>query len=531
MTGHFLEANLDAWTRRYGPPPAWAADRTPDHDAPVPLTKAEVDRWVAAEVPAGTRTLLMIGAGAGELLDALAAHPTTLRAVVVEPQPAVARALLTRRDWSGWLSEGRLGILSGPAYAGAAQVAAVHTDLHEARVVVHPWLAAERPDEVASARRAIAQITFQATANENARKASAGRYVLHTLANAVRIAREGNVAALAALTPGTPAIIVAAGPSLDRNIHDLALVKDRALLIACDTAAWPLLGCGLDPDFVVGADPTRTNAGHLSSLPATRAWLVAEGSLHPSAFAHFADRTFGFRVAAHEPWPWLQSLGVDRGVIGTWGSVATSAFSLAIALGCDPIIFAGADFAFTGGRPYCRGTSFEPLWATWHAGGVTEAEIWTSLIGRWPEMQAADIHGAPARTARHLVSFRDWVVERAAAHPASRVINATGAGLLHGAAIAQGTAGATLGASPIIDRTAVQRAILDAHRRSRGSAAAILGGVTRIAAGLEGATVERWLQFAAPTLTRAAIDAALRSPEYDAWALALSLTCPTEGPS
>jgi hypothetical protein len=327
-----------------------------------------------------------------------------------------------------------------------------------------------------------------------------------------------------------PAIIAAAGPSLDRNIHDLAPVLDRALVMACDTAAAPLLACGVDPDFIVGADPSRANAGHLSSLAPGRVWLVAEGSLHPSAFVHFGGRTFVFHVAQHEPWPWLQSLGLDRGVLGTWGSVATSAFSLALDLGCDPIVFVGADFAFTGGRPYCRGTSFEPTWALWRAGGVTEDEIWASLVNRWPETHEPDLDGTPARTAPHLVSFRDWVVERRALHPDRRVVNGTGAGLLFGDGIDQARTATALWASAPLDRAAVHRTIGEAHQGSRGNTATVLAGISRIAAGMDTDTIDRWVTFAAPSVTPQALDVVLRSPEYEAWALALSLTDQTQGP-
>ena len=75
-------------------------------------------------------------------------------------------------------------------------------------------------------------------------------------------------------------------PSLDRNLGEIVEHRRRALVVAADTALRPLLAAGVQPDLVVGVDPSEANARHLtdlSSCPGT--WLVAEGSLDPVALA------------------------------------------------------------------------------------------------------------------------------------------------------------------------------------------------------------------------------------------------------
>jgi hypothetical protein len=78
--------------------------------------------------------------------------------------------------------------------------------------------------------------------------------------------------------------------------------------------------------------------------------------------------------------------------------------------------------------------------------------------------------------------------------------------------------------------TAVHRTIGEAHQGSRGNTATVLAGISRIAAGMDTDTIDRWVKFAAPSVTPQALDVVLRSPEYEAWALALSLTDQTQGP-
>jgi hypothetical protein len=225
-----------------------------------------------APTPCPAPPLVFIGADASSLAAALESTPDT-RVVVFAPDAAAAQHVRSALAGPGASAADRLSVLVGPDYAGAAQVAAGVAGLSSARVMVDPALEQARPSEVQRARAALSKLTFQSSANDGARRASAGRYLLHTLANAPRLAREADVGGLAGLFEGIPAVIAAAGPSLDRNIRDLVAVKDRVLIIACDTAARPLLSVGIDPHFVVGADSSRANAVHLSALPPSRAWL------------------------------------------------------------------------------------------------------------------------------------------------------------------------------------------------------------------------------------------------------------------
>jgi hypothetical protein len=376
--------------------------------------------------------------------------------------------------------------------------------------------------------RTLERLALQVKAHEGDREVPARRYVLHTLANAPRLAREGDAGALSGLAAGVPAVIAAAGPSLDVNVLDLAPVRDRALLIACDTAAQPLLGHGLDPDLVVAADSTRANARHLSSIGPTRSWLVGEGSLHPSALTHFHRRTFAFKVANHQPWPWLESAGLTRATLETWGSVVTSALSLALLMGCDPIAFIGADFAFTGGRPYCRGTAMESEWSIGVTGGATYDAIWRAAVDRWPAVTAPDIAGRPVRTTAHLTAFRDWIVERLIACPSRRVVNATGAGVLHGPRVQHARLPDLLADAVSIDGDALVARLQNAHRASSGDLGRLLDGMSAVLADPAHDARGHWMSFAGATLTDAAVDAVLRSPDHEAWEIgrALALFAP-----
>lgn len=511
-----LNENLGALAKCYG-----VHLRT---DAPATSLQAwegrgEVDGWVREAVMAGSpAAVILVGAAPGTL-EAIARHGRPI-VIALQPDADAARRLLEEADWQAWIGEGRLAVLAGPDFTGMSAVAralpiAPDTPIHLAPGAEKIW-----PALIDRMREVAFQLRFESSANQGARRALAGRYLVHTLSNAARIAREGDAARLDGVAAGIPAVIAAAGPSLDDDIHDLHRVRDRALLIACDTALRPLVSVGLEPHFVVALDPSLANACHLGGLHVpNRTWLVGEGSLHPSAFAQFERRTFFFRVADHHPWPWLRSAGIDCGQLEVWGSVVTGALDLALRMGCSPIIFAGTDLAFTGGRPYCRGTTLEAQWASWVAGGETCERAFEMLVTAWPEAHERDVHGRDVRTAPHLIAFRDWLLGRARRATPVQVFNGTRGGILHGPGVTVAHASTVLSASAPLDFAAFDRRVRAAHepvdrRADLFTHIAALGAIARPA------PLAAWRAGTSTTLSDRELMAPLAGPEFSAWALA-----------
>ena len=264
------------------------------------------------------------------------------------------------------------------------------------------------------------------------------RYLLNTLANVRSLAAEGDVASLAGAFAGVPAIVVGAGPSLDHALYDLRNAQDNAIIMCVDTALRPLLRAGIEPHFVVAVDSGEATARHLWDLPpCDETFLVTEASMTPVALEHFRRRTFFFSVSDHQPWPWLAANGQSRGRLRASGSVLTSTFDLALRLGCDPVVFVGSDLAFTANQPYARGVVYEEDWRRLGDWGVPLELHWRNVMARWPHVEEPDINGAPTRTAAHLVTFRNWLVEQIAREKGRTIINATGGGILHGPHVSQ----------------------------------------------------------------------------------------------
>lgn len=483
------------------------------HSARAPF--AEAERWLAPARGRPGGVLVIIGLGLGYALDVLDTLDPAARVIALEPEPGLTAGLLRRRDISERLRLGRLLFAVAPDYAGLrAAWRWLDKPGDEPPLLVHPVLARERAAEVAAARKAWDEVRFGARANALAREANAGRYLCQTLANLPVIVREGDAAQLNSQFEDLPAVIVGAGPSLDHALGDLAWAQTRALIVAVDTAARPLLTAGVEPDLVVSLDPTDANARHLSGLPElAHTFLVAEPSLAPEAFGPFANRTLTFGLGL-DPWPWLrQALGIQRGTLSVWGSVATAALDLVLRMGCPSVVLAGLDLAFTDGKPYCRGTIYEEDWARSVVNGQDLRQVFATWVGRWPEARGRDARGGESHTSSHLIAFANWMLARAAQEP-RRYVN-TGAGLLQGPGIEQAPVRSALADASTLDRQSVRRRIAACHQpalRPMPVSEEILRLVAR--ARREPDDIEplaQWLGFAGGRVTREDILARLEA--------------------
>jgi hypothetical protein len=210
-----------------------------------------------------------------------------------------------------------------------------------------------------------------------------------------------------------PLIIVAAGPSLDRNIHELRDLHNRCFVLAVDTALRPLLAAGVTPHAVLIADPTELNARHVLGVVPESVYLIAEQAVDAGALSSARHR-FLFGVGLF-PDSLCNKYGFGKRSLQLWGSVATGALDLALKMGANPIVFTGQDFAYSWGRNYVRNTIFH------------DYEFDADLNGTHHEV---DVWGNKIPTTENLIAYRDFFVRKIRQTSGVRFINATEGGIL-----------------------------------------------------------------------------------------------------
>ncbi len=175
-------------------------------------------------------------------------------------------------------------------------------------------------------------------------------------ANQDAIKRHPPVARLARKLKKIPAILVGAGPSLDKNIHFLKEAQDKAVILASDAAYKPLVAHGITPAMTVCLDPQEDITKFFSGVSHRGVFLVAPTIVHPRVL----DIWEGGVIFYHQHAPdipiltQIANLLPNIGALTPGGSVLSVAYHLAFELGCDPILFLGQDLSYPKTKIYSR---------------------------------------------------------------------------------------------------------------------------------------------------------------------------------
>lgn len=195
-----------------------------------------------------------------------------------------------------------------------------------------------------------------------------------------------NLAALEEIAPTPlprlrgPGFVCGAGPSLESALPLLARLKNRAWILACDTALPPLLARGIMPDLVVCLEAQAHNLADFVPLGNRRISLVADLSSHPATFRALRGPKHLSLVRVHEGafTDRLAALGLPALSLPPLGSVGVHALHLARRIATGSVFALGLDFAFEAGKTHARGTPT-----------LLAEEYALTRLHRWPRQNAA----------------------------------------------------------------------------------------------------------------------------------------------
>lgn len=142
-----------------------------------------------------------------------------------------------------------------------------------------------------------------------------------------------------------PAICVASGPSLKKNVDLLKDIQDKAVIICCDASLKPLLKRGIKPHIVTALERVPEVVPFFEGIPQDElkdTWLASCPVVVPEVYtAYQGPHIITYRSFAHFEW-----LGIDKGMLKTGPSCANMSFKIAEFMGCNPIVLIGQDLAF-----------------------------------------------------------------------------------------------------------------------------------------------------------------------------------------
>jgi hypothetical protein len=203
----------------------------------------------------------------------------------------------------------------------------------------------------------VERIKHSVTSNwmyHNTRRLFAQRWVQQGVANIPAVARHANLRVQNDRFHDKPAILIAPGPSLDKNIDLLRQAKGKAVLIAPLQSLRRLYRAGIQPDFVTvldAADLTSAPLDFFGDVPDEfLTTLIVAVNCHPHVIQRFQRVVF---FSGNGPLDsWVESIVPEPLHRLRAPSVALTNLLLARYWGCNPIVLVGQDLAFSGQKQY-----------------------------------------------------------------------------------------------------------------------------------------------------------------------------------
>ncbi len=211
---------------------------------------------------------------------------------------------------------------------------------------------------------------------------------------------------------GKNAVIVAAGPSLDKNVMLLKQQPENTIVVAVGTVFHKLVHLGIYPDFVIFLDAQPHLYRQVEGLLQEQVPIICASTACKRIAAAYQGEKY---LICQRGYDKAERYAEEKGfrLYDTGGSVSTIAMDLCLKMGCRNIAFIGLDLAYTDNRT--------------HAGDTADFALEDEENKEW--VPAAEGGSLPA--SKLFIIYREWIERKAAETDSSVcVIDATEGGAL-----------------------------------------------------------------------------------------------------
>lgn len=160
------------------------------------------------------------------------------------------------------------------------------------------------------------------------------------------------------------AVIVSAGPTLDKNIEILKKYRNNYILFTVGTAVKTLYAHGIKPDFLCIIE-TYDSSKQIQNLDLSDVYLITEPYSNPK-LRDFNYKNIFSHISANSPVNhfWQDITGENIEEYWSKGTVSYTAINSARILGCSKIILVGQDLAYIEGQCYSKDSAYKDLICT-----------------------------------------------------------------------------------------------------------------------------------------------------------------------
>lgn len=370
-----------------------------------------------------TPKYIFFGIGNGSLLRILLQYSDdTLRVVVYEPYLLFFRELLGLCDYTDlfldervtWIVEEIPEVFDEFIYRFAD-----FRDLNKLYYQPYPNYRNLFPKEQGDTRWKVQIFHNAVQATQDVLARYGKQYFTNTIRNMADFVKTKSLVDMYEKMPkDMPFIMVASGPSLDKNIDELKGLKGKAFIMAADSALRVLLKHGIIPDMFVSVDAQK-NQRHFEYPGVADIPLFTDGTNNYQTMLKIHAPKFFMNDMNPHVNHFLTKRGILVPTFSSGGSVANDGYALAAAMGFKTIILVGQDLAYTDNKTHSQ----------------------ESVRGEWKMDANEFIHdetdgyyGGKVKTSHEFQLYQKWFEEEILKYPESHTINATeGGALIRGA--------------------------------------------------------------------------------------------------
>lgn len=385
-------------------------------------TRAIADKWAECIVKKlrYKSNIFVFGFGKGAFIEKLIEKTTDENNIYVyEPDLSIFNDIINKYDISNILRNNRVilsvgGIGKKTAYSQYLNIVDM-SDIHNSVIATHPNYPLIFPEKYLEYAQDIEQLVMSETANDGYMRLFSQANTRNIFKNSKDIMESKSIDALIKNTPkDVTAIMVAAGPSLTKNIEELKKAKNKSIIIAVDSALRPLANANIVPDLCVTVDSKKVGA-YFDNPLIQNVPMVCIPEAESGNVKSCKGKKFYFASISEFINMFCRDHDVKFPSIQSGGSVANAAVAFAIEAGIKKIVIVGQDLAFTDNKTHAENTVGSSKNLT------PEDETRCHMITR-------DVNGNNIRTSGQFMIYKKWYEEQAIARPDITFINATEGG-------------------------------------------------------------------------------------------------------
>lgn len=328
------------------------------HSKYKPLEEA---KRLTKDITAATKNIVVFGIGLGyhirEILDTVSADAKIL---VVLPDYSLFQELICLWDYTEIISDKRVCLHAFKDKATTKSIIDSYLDWKRMNSIEFLYISNYKnifPAELEDTIQALRETISINHINENTKVRFSNDWQVNYFENMPYIFKSTPLTYFLDEFKNIPAIIVSAGPSLNKNVHLLAELKNKALILSTDSALKVLLKNNIKPHLVFTIDGGVLTYEKFSGIECSDIPMVFQNLSNEKIIKGHQGKKIFF-TKGDELTKLFEEKNMNT-IMPVGGSVATAAFSMACYVGADPVVFIGQDLAFTEERTHAVGTMYD----------------------------------------------------------------------------------------------------------------------------------------------------------------------------